>query len=83
MFTKFSATVLFAVLFQSLGTISTLYPYFEFYGDNDYQDGLALEMITLQSNESSSGCVPVVYPMVNASTVMVFTNEKCILGRNL
>jgi len=79
MFAKFSTIVLFATLFQSLGAVSVLYPYFEFYADNDCQDGLALEWIVPQSNQPSSGYGPVVCPMVNASSVIVFTNETCIL----
>jgi hypothetical protein len=71
------------VLLQSLSTVSALYPYIEFYAGNDCQDDLTLDntSMTLMPNQSLSGCVPMgSYIAVNASAVMVFTNEKCLLG---
>lgn len=74
---------LFIVLLQSLGPVDAVKPYIEFYADNDCQDGLTLDdtSMVLMRNQSSSGCVPMgSYIATNASAVMVFTNEKCVLG---
>lgn len=74
---------LFIILLQSLGPVDAVKPYIEFYSDNDCQDSLTIDdySMVLMRNQSSSGCVPIAsYIATNASAVMVFTNEKCVLG---
>jgi hypothetical protein len=63
---------LFTILLQSLGTVSALDPYIEFYSDNDCQQSQSVE------NQPYSGCYSMrTYP---ASAVKVFTNETCVFG---
>jgi hypothetical protein len=74
---------LFTVLLLSLSTVDALYLYIEFYTVNDYQDGLTLSdtAILLMLNQSLSSRVLMgLYIAVNASAVIVFTDEKCVLG---